>query len=161
MPVRTRHPFRRTLLAVALVGATAALAGCSSSSDRAATTTTADRAAAYCDAWSGVITAFQAYDEIDLLAGGTDSVRTYFDDLDAAVQQLADAADRQLAPAVESFTASLDELGTTLTSGDLPVDRRQQVRDAADRVDAAWNELVAAFEAGCPSVTATTVATAG
>lgn len=160
MPPATRHPLRRTLLAVAVVGV-AVVTGCSSDGDTAATTTTADAAEAYCDAWAEVITAFEAFDQIDLVAGGTDAIRTSAADLDTAVQQLADAADDQLQPAVEEFTASLDELGTVLTSTDLPVDRRQEVRDAADQVDATWNELVDAFRAGCPSAPATTVTTSG
>lgn len=161
MPTSCSSRARRSLvslaLAVALV-APLALAGCSSDGEDAASTTT-DAAAAYCDAWSGVITAFEAYDQIDVVSGGTDSIQTYFDDLDAALTGLADAADAQLTPAVDSFTSALDELGTTITSPDLPVDRRAEVQAAADQVDAAWNELVAAFEAGCPGVTATTTAT--
>jgi len=155
VPTRTR---RRAALATAVVVALTLTTGaCSSAGDSAATTTTS-AAAAYCGAWEDFITAFEAYEQIDLLAGGTDSIRTYFDDLDAAGQALADAADAQLAPAVDDFTTALDDLATTVTSGDLPVDRRAEVRAAADDVDAAWNDLVAAFEGGCPDVTATTVA---
>lgn len=134
-----------------------ALAGCSNDGDTAATTTTVDTRQQYCDAWSGLISAFEAYDEIDVVNGGLDSVRTYFDGLDTAAQTLADSADAQLKPKVEAFTTALDNLGTTLTSSSLPVDRRQQVRAAAAQVDMAWNDLVEAFKAGCPSVTATTV----
>lgn len=143
--------------AVVVVVSLGALAGCSSDGDTAATTTTADIRQQYCDAWAGLISAFEAYDEIDVVNGGLDSVRTYFDDLDTAAQQLEAAADAQLQPDVEAFTTALDELGTTLTSSSLPVDRRDQVRAAANQVDTAWNDLVDAFDAGCPSVTATTV----
>jgi hypothetical protein len=133
-----------------------ALAGCSND-DTAATATTVDTGQQYCDAWAGLISAFEAYDEIDVMNGGLDAVRTYFDDLDTAARQLAEASDAQLQPKVEEFTTALDNLGTTLTSTSLPVDRREQVRAAAADVDTAWNELVDAFKADCPSVTATTV----
>jgi hypothetical protein len=133
-----------------------ALAGCSND-DTAATATTVDTGQQYCDAWAGLISAFEAYDEIDVVNGGLDAVRTYFDDLDTAARQLAEASDAQLQPKVEEFTTALDNLGTTLTSTSLPVDRREQVRAAAADVDTAWNELVDAFKADCPSVTATTV----
>jgi hypothetical protein len=133
-----------------------ALAGCSND-DTAATATTVDTGQQYCDAWAGLISAFEAYDEIDVVNGGLDAVRTYFDDLDTAARQLAEASDAQLQPKVEEFTTALDNLGTTLTSTSLPVDRREQVRAAAADVDTAWNDLVDAFKADCPSVTATTV----
>lgn len=150
---RSRRSIAFALTALLVLGA------CSSDGEDTAATTTVDTAAAYCDAWTGVISAFEAYDEIDVVAGGTDSIQTYFDDLDAAATQLADAADAQLAPAVDAFTTALDDLGTTITSPDLPVDRREEVQAAADDVDAAWNQMVAAFEAGCPDVTATTTPT--
>jgi hypothetical protein len=133
-----------------------ALAGCSND-DTAATATTVDTGQQYCDAWAGLISAFEAYDEIDVVNGGLDAVRTYFDDLDTAARQLAEASDAQLQPKVEEFTTALDNLGTTLTSTSLPVDRREQVRAAAADVDRTWNDLVDAFKADCPSVTATTV----
>lgn len=158
--MRPLPPFRSRLIvsaaAVVLVSL-GALAGCSSSEETAATTTTANTRQQYCDAWAGLISAFEAYDEIDVVNGGLDSVRSYFDDLDSAAQQLAEASDAQLQPKVDAFTTALDNLGTTLTSSSLPVDRREQVRAAADQVDTAWNDLVEAFKAGCPSVTATTV----
>lgn len=130
-----------------------ALAGCSNDDDTAATTTTVDTRQEYCDAWAGLIPAY----EIDVVNGGLVSVRTYFDDPDASAQQLTDAADAQLRSQVEAFTTALDDLGTTLTSLSLPVDRREQVRDAADQVDTAWNDFVEAVKAGCPLIAATTV----
>jgi hypothetical protein len=156
---QTHHRSRLILsaAAAAVLVSVGSLTSCSSDDETAATTTTVDTRQQYCDAWAGLIDAFEAYGEIDVVDGGLDSVRTYFDDLDTAAQQLAEASNAQLQPRVEAFTAALDDLGTTLTSSSLPVDRREQVRAAADDVDAAWNDLVDAFEAGCPSVTATTV----
>jgi hypothetical protein len=156
---RPRRRFRTPVAAVAALLALGTIAGCSSETNTAATTTTASPSQQYCDAWSGLITSFQAYDQIDVVQGGIDSVRTYFDNLKTAAKKLADTSDAQLEPAVDSFNAALDNLGTTLTSSSLPVDRRAQVRAAADQVDTAWNDLVDAFKAGCPSVTATTVGT--
>jgi hypothetical protein len=158
--VRPQPHSRSRLLvssAVVVLVSLGALAGCSNDDDTAATATTVDTGQQYCDAWAGLISAFEAYDEIDVVNGGLDSVRTYFDDLDTAAQQLAEAADAQLQPKVEAFTTALDNLGTTLTSTSLPVDRREQVRVAAADVDTTWNELVDAFNTGCPSVTASTV----
>ena len=154
-----QHRSRRIVCSAAIVAVSlGALVGCSSDDDTTATTTTTvDTRKEYCDAWGGLIDAFEAYDEIDVVNGGLDSVRTYCDALDSAAQQLADAADAQLQPKVDAFTTALDDLGTTLTSSSLPVDRREQVRAAADQVDTAWNDLVEAFKAGCPSVTADTV----
>ena len=126
MPSRQLRRSRRLILAAIIVGlAFAALAGCGGDDDSAATTTTVDVRAQYCDSWAELITAFEAYDEIDVVEGGLDSVRTFFDDLDAAAQALADAADDQLQPSVDAFTASLDDLGTTLASSSMPVDRRE------------------------------------
>ncbi|MCU0310911.1 MAG: hypothetical protein MUE36_08210 [Acidimicrobiales bacterium] len=141
---------------VVVVASFGALAACSSDDD-STTATTVDAAQNYCDAWSSLISAFEAYDEIDIVNGGLDSVRSYFDELETAARQLAEAADAQLEPAVDAFTTSLDDLGTALTSSSLPVDRRDQVRAATEAVDSAWNDLVEAAKAGCPSVTATTV----
>jgi hypothetical protein len=38
---------------------------------------------------------------------------------------------------------------TTLTSTDLPVDRREEVRAATEAVDAAWNDLLVKADADC------------
>ncbi len=152
--------FRRRVAGclVCLTVMTGIAAGCSDGDDEtAATTTTADSGQAYCDAWADLIAAFEAYDQIDVVNGGLDSVRTYFDDLDVAAQTLETAVSEQLGDEVDAFTTALDDLGTTLTSPSLPVDRREQVRAAAAEVDTAWNDLVAAFKADCPSVTASTV----
>jgi hypothetical protein len=133
--------------------------GCSGGDDEdaAGSTTAQEPSQEYCDAWSDLIAAFEAYEEIDIVNGGLDSVRTYFDDLEQAAAALQVAAGAQLGDEVDAFTVALDELGTTLTSTSLPVDRSDLVSAATDAVDVAWNDLVAAFSAGCPSVTATTV----
>jgi hypothetical protein len=149
-----RGPVAAVLLCVVLL--TSATAGCSND-DESSSTTTADTRQVYCDAWADLINAFEAYDDIDIINGGIDSVRTYFEDLDAAATTLEGAATDQLGVETQAFTDAVDDLGTTLVSSSLPVDRRAQVRDAAEAVDTAWNDLVAAFAAGCPSVTADTV----
>jgi hypothetical protein len=141
-------------LAVALVGG----AACSTSSTTAAATTVpTGPASQYCTAWSDLVTAFGAYDQIDVVNGGLDSVRTYIDDVEAAATSLASASDSLLQPKVEAFNTSLQDLVTTLTSPDLPVNRTQQVRDAKAEVDAAWNDLVTTITTTCPDVKASTV----
>lgn len=151
---KTRTRLIVGVAAIAMVSS-GVLASCSKDDDAA--TTTVDTRQEYCDSWAGLISAFEAWNEIDIVNGGLDSIRTYFDNVDSAAKQLAGAADAQLKPAVDAFTSTLDDLGTTLTSSSLPVDRRDEVRSAADDVDSAWNDLVEALKAGCPSVTASTV----
>jgi ABC-type glycerol-3-phosphate transport system substrate-binding protein len=153
---RVRTP--RPLIAAAGLAALLGLAACSSSSSEvAATTTTQSPQAAYCQAWADLVTSFGRYQEIDVVNGGLDSVRTYFDQLEAAAAGLDAAADAQLKPSVDAFVESLEQLGTTITSGSLPVDRREQVRAAAREVDTAWNEMVTTFTTRCPGSPGTTV----
>lgn len=136
------------LACLALLSGT--VVACSSGSD-AGVATTADVRQVYCDAWAGLVTAFKAYDEIDMANDGLDAVSAYFDDLEAANQTLEAAASDQLKDEVAAFSDALDNLGFTLTSPSLPVDRRAQVREARDTVDTAWNDLAAAFSADCPT----------
>ena len=155
----TRNPHRRVMaVGLACLAMLSFTAVACSSGGNADVTTTTDVRQVYCDAWAGLITAFKAYDEIDIVNGGLDSVRSYFDDLDAANQTLDAAASDQLEGEIVAFTDALDNLGSTLTSPSLPVDRRTQVQEASVAVDTAWNDLVAALTADCPSVTAPTVA---
>lgn len=152
-----RRPRRGARLAVVLVLLLTGAAACGSDDSTDATTTTQSVAERYCAAWEDVVTSFAAYREIDVVEGGTDAIQTYFDDLEAAVSELETVADEQITPSVEAFLTSLEDLGTALTSPDLPVDRRDEVRAASDEVDASWNAMVEALDAGCPDVTAETV----
>ncbi len=140
------------VLALALTGA----AACSSGNGTSATATTS-AASGYCAAWGDLVGAFAAYDTVDIVNGGLDSVRTYISDVEAAATSLATASDSLLAPKVEAFSTSMQDLVTTLTSKDLPVDRTQQVRDAKAKVDSAWNDMVATFKTQCPDVKASSV----
>ena len=145
------HRFRTLPAAAALVGLLAA-AACSSGSSN---TAQASPSAQYCQAWADTVTAFASYREVDVVNGGLNSVRTYVSKLDAAVKTLRAAADEQLQSKVDGFTAALTNLGETLTSTALPVDRRAQVRAAADTVNARWNDVTAAASPACPSATLT------
>ena len=145
------NTFRRTLRAwPAVAAATAALtiAGCSSSTDNAAQTQRE-----YCQAWQQTLAAFGSYRSIDIVNGGLDSVRAYLDRLDSAVRTLDDTADAQVKPKVDAFKAAVRDLESTVTSTALPVDRRAQVRAAAEKVNATWNELSDAARPGCPNTT--------
>jgi hypothetical protein len=108
--------------------------------------------AAYCDSLIEVRDAFESYSEIDVIEGGLDSIRTYVDRIEAALADMRSASDARIGEEADAFRTALDELVTTLTSGELPVDRREEVRAAADEVERTWNELVAAGEIDCPDV---------
>lgn len=148
----------RRIAGIVLVAVALAFTGaCSGTSTTTAGTTTLSPEAKYCAAWSNLVTSFSAYNQIDVINGGLDSVRSYFDRLDAAAKELQSSADSQLKPSVDAFVTSLDTLGQTVTSGSLPVDRRAQVKAARQEVDSAWNTLITKAKASCPSVTGTTV----
>lgn len=146
---------RAVLLASALGLAGLGLGACSDSAPSTSATTSPSQA--YCDSWANVVSAFKAYDQVDVVNGGLDSVRNYFDQLQSAVSGLSSSSDSLLTPKIEAFTTSLSDLGTTLTSPSLPVDRRQQVAEAKVKVDSAWNDLVATAKTACPNVEASTV----
>ena len=155
MNPRTVH-LRRLLPAALLVTLLVGASACSSSGGSTATATTSVTSG-YCAAWGDLVGAFGAYDQVDIVNGGLDSVRSYIDQVESAATSLASASDSMLTPKVEAFNTSMQDLVTTLTSKDLPVDRTQQVRAAKAQVDSAWNEMVSAFTTQCPDVKASTV----
>lgn len=138
-----RHPRRLLLLGPCAVLAFGSLAACGGDDTGAATE------AAYCTAWSDVRTAFEGFREIDVVEGGLDSVREQITSVETSLEALRTSSEELLAAEAEAFRSSLDELVTTLTSTDLPVDRRAEVRAATEVVDAAWNDLVAKADADC------------
>jgi hypothetical protein len=141
----------RSIAVVAI--ALAAIGGTACSSDgEAQTTTTLSVEERYCAAWSDVIDAFVAFEDIDVVADGTSAIDEAFGDLEAAVDELEVAADEQLTPSIEAFLASIEELSTALTSPELPVDRTDEVRAARDAVDQSWTEMVATLKTACPEV---------
>lgn len=111
-----------------------------------------DTEAAYCNAWSDTVDAWVAFREVDVISGGLDSLRATAEDLRDAVERLDEASRAQIGPSVADFRAAVDELVTTVTSPDLPVDRRDDVRAAADEVAAAWDDVVGAARADCPDI---------
>jgi hypothetical protein len=139
------HRNARRLLLVGPCAALAlgAVAACGDDDEGAATE------AAYCDAWSDLRDAFQGFEEIDVVEGGLESVRSQLTAVENALDALRTSSQELLAPEAEAFRTSLDDLVTTLTSTDLPVDRREEVRAASDTVDAAWNDLLAKADADC------------
>ncbi len=105
--------------------------------------------AAYCDAWSETRAAFEGFREIDLLEGGLGGVREQITTLQASLDALRTSSEELLAPEAAAVRTSLDDLVTTLTSTDLPIDRREEVRAASDAVGAAWDDLLAEADADC------------
>jgi hypothetical protein len=107
---------------------------------------------AYCDSLVELRDAFESYSEIDVVEGGLDSIRTYVDGIETALSDVRSANDARIGEEADAFRTALDELVTTLTSTELPVDRREEVRAAADEVERTWDELAAAGEVECPDV---------
>ena len=145
----TAHSLKRStgLIASALFVAAVAV-GCGNDDDTAA----AD--AAYCDSLLEVREAFESYAEIDVVEGGMDSIRQYVDDIEAALADVRSANAARIGEEADAFRTALDDLVTTLTTGELPVDRREEVRAAADEVERTWDQLIAAGEIECPDVAA-------
>ncbi|MCU0273482.1 MAG: hypothetical protein MUE34_09635 [Acidimicrobiales bacterium] len=139
-----RHPRRLLLLGPCAALTFGALAACGDDDDTGAATE-----AAYCTAWSDVRTAFEGFREIDVVEGGLDSVREQITSVETSLEALRTSSEELLATEAEAFRSSLDELVTTLTSTDLPVDRREEVRAATEAVDAAWNDLLVKADADC------------
>jgi hypothetical protein len=133
----------RKLMASLLV-VVAVAAGCSDDDSSAD--------AAYCESLVEARDAFESYADIDIVQGGLDSIRTYVDRIEAALADVRSANSARVGEEADAFRAALDELVVTLTTGELPVDRREEVRAAADEVQRTWDELVAAGEIECPDV---------
>lgn len=121
------------------------------SDDGAATATTLTVQERYCQSWSEVATAFDAFDQVDVLNQGLDSVRAYVDGLQTALEGLEVAATDNFQPKVEAMRTSLRDLADTLGSTTAPA---AQTRAALTALDDSWNELVAALQTDCPSVSA-------
>jgi hypothetical protein len=141
----TRSIKRSTGFIASALFITAVATGCSNDDDAAAD-------AAYCDSLVEVRSAFESYSEIDIVAGGMDSIREYVDRIETALDEVRSANDARIGEEADAFRTALDELVTTLTTGELPVDRREEVRAAADEVDRTWDELIAAGEIECPEI---------
>lgn len=143
---RSRTNTGRTALLASLVVVVATSAGCGSDDGGA----NAD--AAYCDSLVEVRDAFESYADVDIVEGGLSSVRTYVDRIEASLADARAANSERIGDEADAFRTALDDLVETLTSGELPVDRRDEVRAAADEVRRTWDDLVAASEVDCPDV---------
>lgn len=106
--------------------------------------------AAYCDAWAGVRTAFERYAEVDVIEAGLSSIREYVEGIESALADVREINQDRVGEEADALRTAFDELSTVLTSGELPVDRVEEVRAAADEVDGAWADLVAAVDVDCP-----------
>jgi hypothetical protein len=136
----TRRVARRRCLAVALVvGATSVVTSCSAD----------DQARAdYCAAWSELQSAVGATDDLEFSREGVDAAQRYVEGLRSSLDRLLDTGEVQLGDEVDAVGDALAGLGSTLVDGDLPLDRRDEVRSAADELAAAWDQLAdaAAFD---------------
>ncbi len=140
--------------AVLIVGALAlGGAACSSDDGEDSASTTTTPAEATCDAWSATTEAFGSLGQIDIVNDGLNSVRTYVDDLQVAVQELDTAVSAQYKPLVGDLKASLENLQTGATSGTVVV---EGLGAQLDEVETAWNALVSELQTACPDVTADT-----
>lgn len=149
---------RRRVVVIAAALTVAATVGCSSDSSDSNGSDGSDEPAqaGYCDAWSNTVDAFEAYQDIDIVEDGPDSVRAYLDKLDQAVRDLAGAVDEQVQPEVDAFETAVQDLADTVTSTSLPLDRRDEVEAAASDVQSSWDDLAAAARPDCPDVSAPT-----
>ena len=142
----THHPPHLRRAAVAL-GAALLLAGplaaCSSSGSDAESSPTSSVQAAYCGAWDDVVEAFAGFDDLDLVNDGLGSVRSYLDDLGESLQTFADAADAKLRPQVDDLEAAIQGLADAV-AGDA------DLGDAATELRSSWDALVKALREDCP-----------
>ena len=96
-----------------------------------------DETARACDARDDLSTSVQALGDVDVVAGGTDELRTAFDDVVAAVDELAEASGDRLEDEVDAVQAEVDDVRTAVGSiGD------QSAASAAEVVGAEMGELV-------------------
>lgn len=157
---------RRPRRGAAVVGVAAALAlvlslvlGACSSSGSSSTTATTTPGEQLCTAWSGVVDAFNAYRQVDVVNSGLDSVRNYVDDLEASIQTLQSAATSAVQPQVESLKSALTHLADTLgtNTSTTKASNLAEVGTAVSDVNNAWNDLVSTLRTECPGTTAKTV----
>lgn len=144
---------QRVAAAVVVLTLGVASVACSSDDSDTASTTTTPPVEATCEAWAATTDAFQAFDQIDVVDNGLDSVRTYLDGLGTAVQTLQDAATAQLKPSVDRLQSSLQGLQDALTASPVVA---ADVRSSLQDIDSAWNSLVTELRTSCPEVTSDT-----
>lgn len=131
----TRH--WRGALAVAVIG-TLALAGCSSSNDTAATTTTAPDTCAAVQVLSDSIATLVSS---DTLSGGQAAIQSALDEVTSSADELANVAGDQLSSDVDALTQALDGLSSAL--GDLGSDAT--LGDTLTALGTSVNDVVSAF----------------
>jgi hypothetical protein len=108
--------------------------------------------AAYCSSLLRAQEAFEQYTDVDVIEGGLASIREYVDGIEAALAEVREANVARIGDELDAFRTAFDELLTTLTTGDLPVDRRDEVSAARDEVERTWDELRAAAEIDCGDI---------
>jgi phage host-nuclease inhibitor protein Gam len=95
-----------------------------------------DEAARACDARDDLSSSVQALGDVDVVADGTDQLRTAFDDVVAAVDEVADASGDRLEDEVDAVQAEVDDVRTAVSSiGD------QSAASAAELVTTELGEL--------------------
>jgi hypothetical protein len=122
----------------------------------AATACGDDAEDAYCDAWEGTVDAYTELRALDVTAVGTDGLRSAVDELDSALQELAEATEDQAGDAVQRLRTSVDQLIETVLSPDLPVDRRDEVTVAIDDLRSAWEDVADSVRVECPDINVAT-----
>ena len=96
-----------------------------------------DDSARACDARTDLSSSVEALGEVDVVAEGTDELRTAFDDVVAAVDELAAATGDRLEDEVDAVQAEVDDVRTAVSSfGD------QSAAGAVELVAAEVGELV-------------------
>ena len=105
MSVRSCGPVARAALAAA---ALLLAAGACSDDD--------DESARVCDARDELSTSVEALGDVAVVSDGTDELRTAFDDVLTAVDELADATGDRLGDEVEAERAEIDDVQTAVGS---------------------------------------------
>jgi phage host-nuclease inhibitor protein Gam len=129
--LRVRRPGIRAVLAAAVV--LLLVAGACSDDDDG----DGDEAARACDARDDLSASVQALGDVDVVAEGTDELRTAFDEVVTAVDEVAAASGDRLEDEVDAVQAEVDDVRTAVGSiGD------QSAASAAELVGAEVGELV-------------------
>jgi hypothetical protein len=144
------------LVATLVLGPT----GCSGDDDSSGGNTNAaeEEAAAQaqtCDDWAQVESEVTALVDVDVVADGTDALRTAVDGVAGAVQQLGDSAGEQVGDEVDALGRAVDDLRDELRgatddpAGDGAGSGMAAVGEAIQGVTAATDELGDELQSGC------------
>jgi hypothetical protein len=141
------------LVAVAACSSTGATPSTGASPDASPASSPSAATSTLCADVAAFRTSVQALRSVDLIAGGTDALKTAVEDVRTAGANLKASATADLAPdvsalvtAIEGLKTAVDKIGTgSIGSNILPI------RAAIASVSTAWDQLQAKVKTPCPS----------